>query len=71
MGCQALTGGIMRGTFVISLIPRDGYNRYTIFECTTNARTEVEKCTTLDEALRRVKEIRASEKKLFAQFSAD
>jgi hypothetical protein len=57
----------MRGTFVISLVPRNGYKRYTIFECTTNGRTEVEKCRTLDEAVQRVKVIRKVELKLYDQ----
>ena len=49
----------MNGPLVISLIPRNGQPRYTIFECTREARTEVATCSSLEEALRKVKEIRA------------
>ena len=49
----------MKGPLVITLVPRQGEPLYTIFECTKAARTKVETCTTLNQALQRVKEIRA------------
>jgi len=56
----------MSGPLVISLIPKEGDPRYTVFECNKGARLVVARCGTLDEALHRIKEIRAAEKALYA-----